>query len=254
MDLLSELTGLRNRLESINIDDIPRRSDTVNHSSEDWKGRIKSIGTSAEESGTKPGGSSDQERRSNTGEAPGLTDLDRRLASLEQLIGPSEASLEAVSLISSEQSPTLTDHPLSELCAGYHYPNQTRSPIITPHTTTSSRRYISTRQTPLGRPGSCSSCISPCAHRSGCRWVYVPEPSIGRIRCHRSAIFASTFRPPAPIRPPPAPYTNIAHPTTKSVRLTRPGGRCGDWIGKAERRGETGHGGNTESTADRTRS
>jgi nuclear migration protein JNM1 len=98
VDLLSELTGLRNRLESINIDDIPRRSDTVDHgSSEAWKARIRNISASAEENGTKPGGNGDQERRSNTGEAPGLTDLDKRLASLEQLIGPSEASLEAVS-------------------------------------------------------------------------------------------------------------------------------------------------------------
>lgn len=91
LDLVGELAGLKERLEAVEVGEAPRASVA---GSAEWKDRLQKLSEpeqSTRNDATQRQGGEDDEKQA------GLSEIDKRLATLEDLIGPSDPALDGVS-------------------------------------------------------------------------------------------------------------------------------------------------------------
>lgn len=91
VDLVGELAVLRERLSSVEMGDRPRRAVG---GTEDWKQRLERLNQPIPADSSAVSGE-DEDQRAKKG--VGLSELDKRLATLEDLVGPSDPAYDSVS-------------------------------------------------------------------------------------------------------------------------------------------------------------
>lgn len=93
IDLVGELAGLKDRLDAVTVGDPPRSSGA---GGSEWKERLQKLSHPVDSS---PGEGAGTQSGVDDGKQAGLSEIDKRLATLEDLIGPSDPSLDGVSLV-----------------------------------------------------------------------------------------------------------------------------------------------------------
>lgn len=158
VDLLAELGGLRERLGALDLEGANEDGIGPEH----WRERLERLGAGgAVQDASQPADEEDGVDESGvmapgTGKA-GLSELDKRLAQLEDLIGPSSFAPDDVILIHNIRCSTLIF--LGNLTPAAHH-REARPPFKPPDPTTTPRRHLPTRQTPARRPRSGDRSIS----------------------------------------------------------------------------------------------
>jgi len=91
LDLVGELAGLKDRLEAVAAGEVPR---TGAIGGTEWKSRLQKL---SQPVGSTQGDGDEPQGPVNDGKQAGLSEIDKRLATLEDLIGPLDPALDGVS-------------------------------------------------------------------------------------------------------------------------------------------------------------